>query len=433
MKKFYAILCLAIASLTQLQAQAPQGFNYQATVRNSSGDLIVNTNVYFKFNVIQGSQTAVPIFTETHYVPTDDLGQVNLVIGEGTANTGVFSELDWSLGSYYLGIELNTGSGYVAMGTTQLLSVPYAMYAESSGSSSSGFPSGGTEGQVLSIIDGVPTWTNSSSGFPTGGTEGQVLSIVNGVPTWTDVSGSNNPSDGPLVLSIVSTDSGDSNYVSTDTYTYDENKLESLTKSNNQSSTIYTYYYVYTNDKVVRIDGYTSYNSEDPAQTEQINYSYDSQGRLTSILETNSEIRTTTVSYNSNGTITRTSGIESDNGTLEITDIITYQINNNGNIDNLELSGDGGDYTFNFEFDTNNSPFKNVVGLNLEILLFSGITSSQFLSLNNNCISYETVNTPAPIGYNYYYDYNLDGYPRQIIVQSSEEGNESTIAIQYSN
>ena len=135
MKKFYAILCLAIASLTQLQAQAPQGFNYQATVRNSSGDLIINTNVYFKFNVIQGSQTAVPIFTETHYVPTDDLGQVNLVIGQGTANTGTFSELDWSLGSYYLGIELDTGSGYVAMGTTQLLSVPYALYAENSGNS----------------------------------------------------------------------------------------------------------------------------------------------------------------------------------------------------------------------------------------------------------------------------------------------------------
>ena len=135
MKKFYAILCLAIASLTQLQAQAPQGFNYQATVRNSSGDLIVNTNVYFKFNVIQGSQTAVPIFTETHYVPTDDLGQVNLIIGQGTANTGTFSALDWSLGSYYLGIELDTGDGYVAMGTTQLLSVPYALYAENTGNS----------------------------------------------------------------------------------------------------------------------------------------------------------------------------------------------------------------------------------------------------------------------------------------------------------
>ena len=133
MKKFYAILCLAIASLTQLQAQAPQGFNYQAQVRNSAGDLIVNTNVYFKFNIMQGSQTSLPVFTEIHYAPTDDLGQISLVIGQGTATDGMFSELDWSLGSYYLGIELDTGSGYVAMGTTQLLSVPYALYAENSG------------------------------------------------------------------------------------------------------------------------------------------------------------------------------------------------------------------------------------------------------------------------------------------------------------
>ena len=133
MKKLLILLTLTIT--TVLQAQAPQGFNYQATVRNNSGDLILNTNVYFKFNVIQGSETAVPIFTETHYVPTDDLGQVNLVIGQGTANTGTFSELDWSLGSYYLGIELDTGNGYVAMGTTQLLSVPYALYAANSGNS----------------------------------------------------------------------------------------------------------------------------------------------------------------------------------------------------------------------------------------------------------------------------------------------------------
>ena len=134
MKNYLSVVIILFLGLS-LNAQAPQGFNYQATVRNSSGDLIVNTNVYFKFNVIQGSETAVPIFTETHYVPTDDLGQVNLVIGQGTANTGIFSELDWSLGSYYLGIELDTGSGYLAMGTTQLLSVPYALYAENSGNS----------------------------------------------------------------------------------------------------------------------------------------------------------------------------------------------------------------------------------------------------------------------------------------------------------
>ena len=135
MKKFYIFLCLAVASLTQLQAQTPQGFNYQATVRNTTGELIVNSNVYFKFNVIQGAQTTVPVFTETHYVPTDDLGQVTLIIGEGTANTGVFSEIEWSLGSYFLGIELSIDgpNDYVAMGTTQLLSVPYALYAANSG------------------------------------------------------------------------------------------------------------------------------------------------------------------------------------------------------------------------------------------------------------------------------------------------------------
>jgi uncharacterized protein (TIGR02145 family) len=135
MKKFYIFLCLAVASLTQLQAQTPQGFNYQATVRNTTGELIINSNVYFKFNIIQGAQTTVPVFTETHYVPTDDLGQVTLIIGEGTANTGVFSEIEWSLGSYFLGIELSIDgpNDYAAMGTTQLLSVPYALYAANSG------------------------------------------------------------------------------------------------------------------------------------------------------------------------------------------------------------------------------------------------------------------------------------------------------------
>ena len=200
MKKFYAILCIAIASLTQLHAQAPQGFNYQATVRNSAGDLIVNTNVYFKFNVIQGSQTAVPIFSETHYVPTDDLGQVNLVIGQGTTNIGAFSELDWSLGSYYLGIELDTGNGYVAMGTTQLLSVPYAMYAESSGSSSSGFPTGGTEGQVLSIVSGAPTWTDVS-GFTDSENLAEITTVeASNIDFESMISGGNINNDGGFTV-----------------------------------------------------------------------------------------------------------------------------------------------------------------------------------------------------------------------------------------
>lgn len=127
MRKLYTLLAFVITLIAT--AQAPQGFNYQATVRNSAGALIVNQNVNFKFNIMLNSQTSVPIFSETHYVPTDDLGQVNLVIGTGTATTGTLSSINWGNGTYYLGIELNTGSGYVAMGTTQLLSVPYALHA----------------------------------------------------------------------------------------------------------------------------------------------------------------------------------------------------------------------------------------------------------------------------------------------------------------
>jgi uncharacterized protein (TIGR02145 family) len=133
MKKLITLLALVITTITF--AQAPQGFNYQATVRNSAGALIVNQNVNFKFNLMLNSASSLPVFSETHMTPTDDLGQVNLVIGTGTATIGTFSTINWGNGNYYLGIELNTGSGYVAMGTTQLLSVPYALYANNSGTS----------------------------------------------------------------------------------------------------------------------------------------------------------------------------------------------------------------------------------------------------------------------------------------------------------
>ena len=138
MKKLITLLALVITLITN--AQAPQGFNYQATVRNSSGALIINQNVNFKFNIMLNSATSLPVFSEIHLAPTDDLGQVNLVIGQGTATVGNFSTINWGTGNYYLGIELNTGSGYVAMGTTQLLSVPYALYANSAGNSQAATP-----------------------------------------------------------------------------------------------------------------------------------------------------------------------------------------------------------------------------------------------------------------------------------------------------
>ena len=158
MKNYLFTVILFFLGLS-LNAQAPQGFNYQATVRNSSGSLVLNESVRFNFNIIQGSQTADPTYSEEHTLITDDLGQISLVIGQGTPTTGVFSEIDWSIGNYYLAIELDTGNGFEPMGTSQLLSVPYAMYSNNSGSSNE-LPSGGSNGQVLTVVDGVTTWVD---------------------------------------------------------------------------------------------------------------------------------------------------------------------------------------------------------------------------------------------------------------------------------
>lgn len=133
MKKLFTLLALAITLI--VSAQAPQGFNYQATVRNSSGALLLNQIVLVKFNVFQNSATGTLVYSENQTANTDDLGHIALVVGQGTATTGTFSNINWGSGSYYLGIELNSGSGYVAMGTTQLLSVPYALYSNSSATS----------------------------------------------------------------------------------------------------------------------------------------------------------------------------------------------------------------------------------------------------------------------------------------------------------
>ncbi|HLO92069.1 MAG TPA: fibrobacter succinogenes major paralogous domain-containing protein [Lentimicrobium sp.] len=131
MKHLYTFFMLFIT--VSLFAQAPQGFNYQAVVRDSEGNLVINQNVYFRFNIMRNTPTSLPVYSETHYGPTDDLGTISLVIGQGTPTTGVFSQISWGEGTYYLGIELNTGNGYIAMGTTQFLSVPYALYANSAG------------------------------------------------------------------------------------------------------------------------------------------------------------------------------------------------------------------------------------------------------------------------------------------------------------
>jgi beta-glucanase (GH16 family) len=157
--RFLLVLLFAVQSLF---AQIPQGFNYQATVRNQTGELLTNEYVGIRFHIVQGTEQNNPVYSEFHYESTDDLGSLHLMIGQGTVEAGAFNQIDWSLGDYHMGIEINTGSGFIDMGTTQLMSVPFALYALNSGTTNSAsLPQGNAVGDVLSWNGS--TWTAATS------------------------------------------------------------------------------------------------------------------------------------------------------------------------------------------------------------------------------------------------------------------------------
>jgi len=125
---FFGLLILATITF----AQAPQAFNYQAVVRDADGNLLENQAVGIKISLLQGSATGQEIYTETHTTTTNQFGQVDLKIGTGTVLTGQFDTIAWSTGNYHLqlSVDLSGGANYQIMGTTQMLSVPYALYAD---------------------------------------------------------------------------------------------------------------------------------------------------------------------------------------------------------------------------------------------------------------------------------------------------------------
>jgi len=104
--------------------------------RDVNGDLLMNQNVSFLISILQGSASGPAVYSETHSVLTNGLGLVNLEIGNGTVVTGNFSAIVWGSNSHYIKVEMDPAGGtlYQPMGTSQLLSVPYALYSESSGS-----------------------------------------------------------------------------------------------------------------------------------------------------------------------------------------------------------------------------------------------------------------------------------------------------------
>ena len=126
----YAI-CLLIALSFNIKSfgQVPNAIPYQGVARDASGAIMPLQSINLEYIIHDGTAAGIVVFSETHNVTTTSLGLFNLNIGEGTPGTGALATIDWGHGAKFIEVVLDGTS----MGTTQLNSVPYALYARSSG------------------------------------------------------------------------------------------------------------------------------------------------------------------------------------------------------------------------------------------------------------------------------------------------------------
>lgn len=129
------LCCSLIICFAFVQAQSPHSFKYQAVLRDNGGLPLIEKNITVKINILQGSLTGLSAYSEVHQAKTSPVGVVNLEIGKGTQNTGNFTTISWGTNTHFVKIEIDPmgGSNFEQVGTSQLMSVPYALYSEKSG------------------------------------------------------------------------------------------------------------------------------------------------------------------------------------------------------------------------------------------------------------------------------------------------------------
>ena len=149
---------LFLTFLTSGFSQAPQGIPYQSAIRNSSGGILANQLVSIRFSVRDSAIVGTIVYQETHNATTSSQGIVSLTIGQGTTLAGTFAGINWGQNAKFLQVEMDAtgGSSYVDLGTQQMMSVPFALYA------SNGVPNGTNVGDVLSW-DGTSWVTTCNS------------------------------------------------------------------------------------------------------------------------------------------------------------------------------------------------------------------------------------------------------------------------------
>lgn len=185
---------------TSLYAQVPQGIPYQAAARGANGQPLVNTTLKVRFSVIDSVATGTTVYQETHIATTNIVGLFSLNVGLGTPVTGTFAGINWGKNFKFMRVELDetgTGSNYTDLGTQQMMSVPYALYAGNvvqggNGSSSGNSNTSGTNhGEVVFYADTFFVVNNSTKLIQVefkGASGGGGASAYN--PGWWSCSGS---------------------------------------------------------------------------------------------------------------------------------------------------------------------------------------------------------------------------------------------------
>jgi len=132
MKRIIHSIGLFIICVIYAFGQTPQKFNYQAVVRDDVGNIVEDQAVSIKISILQGSVGGTVVYSETHSPTTNSYGLVTLAIGGGTTSDD-FAVIDWGSNTYFMKVEMDAtgGTTYSEIGTSQLLSVPYALNAES--------------------------------------------------------------------------------------------------------------------------------------------------------------------------------------------------------------------------------------------------------------------------------------------------------------
>ncbi|MDP9954959.1 hypothetical protein J2X97_000596 [Epilithonimonas hungarica] len=203
-----SITLLGTLASAFLMAQSSDLISYQAVIRNQNNELVKNQSIGVRFSILKGSASGTVVYSETQTSQTNINGLLSVRIGEGSVLSGSFSTIDWGSDTYFFKTETDPsgGNNYVISGTSQMLSVPYALYAKSSGSSVPGPPgaTGATGPAGSQGIAGVTGATGSQGATgATGPTGLQGIQGIQGATGAQGVTGATGPTGSQGIAGVM--------------------------------------------------------------------------------------------------------------------------------------------------------------------------------------------------------------------------------------